>query len=68
MTKVGVGVTSALASGDTLGTVIDALEGVTRETVCAPADGLVFTQSSFCAVYPGTLIARMYTGKEGAKA
>lgn len=56
-------------AGDTLGTIIDALEGVTRETVCAPVDGLVFTQSSYSAVYPGTLIARMYIPtKEGAKA
>lgn len=56
-------------AGDTLGTIIDALEGVTRETICAPVDGLVFTQSSYCAVYPGTLIARMYIpAKEGAKA
>jgi len=55
-------------AGDTLGTVIDALQGETVETVCAPADGLVFTQSSYCAVYPGTLIARMYLpGKDGVK-
>ena len=56
-------------AGDTLGTIIDALEGETLEAVCAPVDGLVFTQSSYCAVYPGTLIARMYIPtKEGAKA
>ena len=55
-------------AGDTLGRIIDALEGKTVETVTAPADGLVFTQSSYCGVYPGTLIARLYLpGKDGVK-
>ena len=58
-----------LKAGDPLGVIIDALEGVTRETVVAPHDGLVFSQRSYSAVYPGTLIARMHTtGKEGSKA
>lgn len=57
-----------LKAGDTLGRIIDALEGRTVETVCAPVDGLVFTQSSYCTVYPGTLIARLYIpGKDGVK-
>ena len=45
--------------GELLGTVIDALEGKVREEVLAPADGLVFSQRSYSAVYPGTLIARV---------
>lgn len=58
-----------LKAGDKLGVIIDAVEGVTRETICAPRDGLVFSQRGYSAVYPGTLIARMYSdGKEGGKA
>ena len=58
-----------LKAGDPLGTVIDALEGVVRETITAPAGGLVFSQRSYSAVYPGTLIARLYIpGKDGDKA
>ena len=45
--------------GELLGTVIDALEGAVREEVRAPASGLVFSQRSYSAVYPGTLIARV---------
>ena len=45
--------------GQLLGTVIDALEGKVREEVRAPASGLVFSQRSYSAVYPGTLIARV---------
>ena len=58
-----------MKAGEPLGVIIDALEGVTRETVTAPYDGLVFSQRSYSAVYPGTLIARMYIpGKDGGKA
>lgn len=58
-----------LKAGEPLGVVIDALEGVTRETVVAPADALVFSQRGYSAVYPGTLIARLYLpGKDGGKA
>ena len=46
-------------AGEVLGSVIDALEGVVREAVTAPASGIVFTQRSYSAVYPGTLIARI---------
>lgn len=56
-------------AGDSLGTIIDALEGVVRETIPAQRDGLVFSQRSYSAVYPGTLIARIYTpGKEDGNA
>lgn len=55
-----------LKAGDKLGMIIDALEGVVRETIVAPADGLVFSQRGYSAVYPGTLIVRLYTpGKDG---
>ena len=45
--------------GEILGSVIDALRGEVREAVLAPASGLVFSQRSYSAVYPGTLIARI---------
>lgn len=58
-----------LKAGEPLGTIIDALEGGVRETVAAPHDGLVFSQRSYSAVYPGTLIARLYIpGKDGDRA
>ena len=50
---------TVVKAGQILGTVIDALEGVAREEVKAPCDGLVFSQRSYSAVYPGTLIARI---------
>lgn len=46
--------------GELLGVVIDALEGEALEEIAAPCDGLVFSQRSYSAVYPGTLIARLY--------
>ncbi len=46
-------------AGQVLGTVIDALDGVAREDIKAPCSGLVFSQRSYSAVYPGTLIARI---------
>lgn len=48
-------------AGDTLGQIIDALAGEIVQEVPAPADGLVFSQRSYSAVYPGTLIARVFT-------
>lgn len=55
--------------GDELGVVIDALSGDVRERVLAPRSGLVFSARSYSAVYPGTLIARLYTPeKEGSPA
>ena len=48
-----------IEQGDTLGEIIDALTGDTLEEVLAPAAGLVFTQRSYSAVYPGALIARL---------
>lgn len=58
-----------MKAGEPLGVIIDALEGVTREIVTAPQDGLVFSQRSYSPVYPGTLIARLYIpGKDGDRA
>ena len=45
--------------GETLGVIIDALQGEMLEEVCAPVSGLVFSQRGYSAVYPGTLIARL---------
>jgi len=45
--------------GESLGKIIDALSGEMVEEVLAPASGLVFSQRSYSAVYPGTLIARL---------
>ena len=50
---------TVVSEGQVLGTVIDALEGVAREQVKAPCSGLVFSQRSYSAVYPGTLLARI---------
>ena len=55
---------TVVKAGQVLGTVIDALEGVARQEVKAPCDGLVFSQRSYSAVYPGTLIARIRKGQE----
>lgn len=55
-------------AGDTLGKVFDALAGEVRETITAPADGLVFSQRSYSPVYPGTLIARMFHAEQGGRA
>ena len=53
-------------AGQVLGTVIDALEGVAREEIKAPCSGLVFSQRSYSAVSPGTLIARYYGADDTA--
>lgn len=50
---------AVIREGEVLGIVIDALRGETIETVISPAEGLVFSQRSYSAVYPGTLIARL---------
>lgn len=55
-----------VVEGELLGTVIDSLEGKVLEEVYAPVSGLVFSQCSYCAVYPGTLIARILKKEVGA--
>lgn len=54
-------------AGQRLGRVFDALEGVVLEDVTAPCDALVFSERSYSAVYPGTLLARLYKTKEGER-
>lgn len=46
-------------AGVSLGRIIDAFHGVVLEEIKAPCEGLVFSQRSYSAVYPGTLIARL---------
>ena len=48
--------------GEQLAFIMNPLDGSVRETITAPADGLVFSQRSYSPVYPGTLIARLFTG------
>ena len=50
---------SVINMGDSLGYIISALEGIILENVLSPCNGLVFTQRSYSAVYPGTLLARI---------
>lgn len=52
-------------AGQVLGVIADPLTGEERETVLAPADGLLFTLREYPVVYPGSLLARILTGGEG---
>ena len=56
------------AAGQTIGRIIDALEGTVLEEITAPSAGLVFSQRSYSAVYPGTLIARIFSKKREGNA
>lgn len=56
-----------VGKGQVLGRVFDALSGEVMEEVTAPCDALVFSERSYCAVYPGTLLARLYKMKEEAQ-
>ena len=50
---------TVISAGEILGSIVSALEGEVLESVASPCDGLVFTQRSYSAVYPGTLLARI---------
>ena len=50
---------SSVSEGIVLGTIIDALEGTVLESIVSPCKGLVFSQRSYSAVYPGTLLSRI---------
>lgn len=52
-----------LAKGQPIGRIVDPLEGVVREEVLCPVDGLLFTLREYPMVYPGSLIARVLEGK-----
>ncbi len=49
-----------VALGQRLGCVFDALTGEIIEEVTAPCDALVFSERGYSAVYPGTLLMRLY--------
>lgn len=51
--------------GQKLGVIADPLTGSDRQTVTAPADGLLFTLREYPVVYPGSLLARILTGGMG---
>ncbi len=48
--------------GQELAVIADPLTGSVRETLMAPADGLLFTLREYPVVYPGSLLARILTG------
>lgn len=51
--------------GQELGVIADPLSGEVRQTLMAPADGLLFTLREYPVVYPGSLLARILTGGFG---
>lgn len=54
-----------VTAGQLLGRIVDALGGAVLEEITAPCAGLVFSQRCYSAVYPGTLIARVFSkGRE----
>ena len=48
--------------GQQLAVIADPLTGEVRQTLLAPADGLLFTLREYPVVYPGSLLARILTG------
>jgi predicted deacylase len=48
-----------MRSGQTIGLVVDPLEGAVRQEVKAPCAGLLFALRTYPVVYPGSLIARI---------
>lgn len=48
--------------GQELAVIADPLTGEIRQTLMAPADGLLFTLREYPVVYPGSLLARILTG------
>ena len=48
--------------GQELAVIADPLTGEVRQTLMAPADGLLFTLREYPVVYPGSLLARILTG------
>ena len=48
--------------GQELAIIADPLTGEVRQTLMAPADGLLFTLREYPVVYPGSLLARILTG------
>lgn len=50
-----------VSAGQVIGRIIDALDGAVLEEIAAPSAGLVFSQRCYSSVYPGTLIARIFS-------
>lgn len=50
---------ATMRSGQTIGLVVDPLEGAVRQEVKAPCTGLLFALRTYPVVYPGSLIARI---------
>ena len=48
-----------VTKGEKLGEIIDPLEGITKEILLSPCDGLLFTIREYPVVYEGSLIARI---------
>ena len=53
-----------LKKGDSIGKVIDPLEGTVLEDVVSPEDGLLFTIREYPVVDEGSLMARILRTKE----
>ena len=45
--------------GEKLGEIIDPLEGIIKERLLSPCDGLLFTIREYPVVYEGSLLARI---------
>lgn len=45
--------------GEKLGEIIDPMEGITKESLLSPCDGLLFTIREYPVVYEGSLLARI---------
>ncbi|MFT9055412.1 MAG: M14 family metallopeptidase [Ethanoligenens sp.] len=56
-----------MAKGEEIGQILDPLEGVVKDRITAPCNGLVFTLRAYPVVYTGSLIARMIEGVEDYK-
>lgn len=48
-----------VSKGEKLGEIIDPLEGVIKESLLSPCDGLLFTIREYPVVYEGSLLARI---------
>lgn len=52
-----------VGEGEVIGVIVDPLEGVVREEVRCPVNGLLFTLREYPVVYPGSLLARVLGGE-----
>ncbi|WP_010236587.1 M14 family metallopeptidase [Clostridium arbusti] len=54
-----IGHCTTIKKGDTIGHILDPLEGKIREQVLSPCNGMVFTLREYPIVYTGSLVARL---------